>query len=119
MCNKGPMTVPEVMVKHMEGAKHKKNWEQRQGLSTTDDGHLLDLPDEYTLQCIIQGDGCNGLKAGEFKCTLCNAGPFNALVTVDAHLKSNKHTKRMAQAEPQEQIVLSDEYTLQCIVQGD
>jgi len=103
MCNKGPMTVPEVMVKHMEGAKHKKNWEQRKGVGVSDDGHLTELPDEYTLQCIVQGDGCNGMKAGDFKCTLCNVGPFSSLATVDAHIKSKKHVKGMTPVEPQEQ----------------
>ncbi|CAK0906241.1 unnamed protein product, partial [Prorocentrum cordatum] len=99
----GPMTVPEIVAKHMEGAKHKRKWEHKKGLGVSEDGHLPELPDEYTVQCIIQGDGLNGLKAGEFRCTLCNAGPFNALATVDVHIKSKKHTKAMTPAEPQEQ----------------
>ena len=30
------------------------------------------------------GDGVNTLKIGEFKCTVCDAGPFNSLANVDS-----------------------------------
>jgi len=96
MCEKGPMTVPLVVTRHMEGRQHKKNLQAKQGLGI--DGHTTveDVPEEYTLQGIVAGDGLNGVQRGEYKCTICDAGPFNALVAADAHIKSKKHQKNTA-----------------------
>jgi hypothetical protein len=94
MCEKGPMTVPLVVARHMEGKQHKKNLEAR--LGGDGNGPVGDLPEEYTMQGIVAGDGLNGIQRGEYKCVICDAGPFNALVTADAHIQSKKHQKNIA-----------------------
>jgi len=96
MCEKGPMTVPLVVARHMEGQKHKKNLEARRNLGIDEKGPVAELPEEYTTQGIVAGDGLNGIPKGEYKCTICDAGPFNALLTADAHIKSKKHQKKIA-----------------------
>lgn len=93
MCEKGPMTVPLVVHKHMEGQKHRKKLAEKFGAETPQVG---ELPDEYVLNGIICGNGLNpNLRAGEFTCTLCEAGPFISLANVDTHLKSKKHQKNI------------------------
>jgi len=100
MCEKGPMTVPLVVERHMGGRKHKKNLEAKQNLGMEGTGTVDDLPEKYTKEGIVAGDGLNGIQRGEYKCTICDAGPFNALVTADAHIKSKKHQNKIAPPEP-------------------
>mmetsp|Transcript_47169 Transcript_47169/g.146120 ORF Transcript_47169/g.146120 Transcript_47169/m.146120 type:complete len:610 (-) Transcript_47169:195-2024(-) len=97
MCEKGPMTVPLVVKRHMEAQKHKKKLEQKQG-GGPGSGLSEDLPEEYIMQGIVAGDGFNDIRIGEYKCQVCDAGPFNALQTVEAHLKSKKHIKNTTTA---------------------
>lgn len=102
LCDKGPMTVPMVVGRHLESTKHIKKVEGKKGIGLAP-GQLHNipaLPEEYRSQHIISGADENGgsLKLGEFKCTLCDAGPFNAFATIDAHLKSKKHMRHMQPA---------------------
>lgn len=96
MCEKGPMTVPLVVARHMEGQKHKKNMEARRNLGVDGKGDVEELSEEYTVQGIVAGDGLNGIQRGEYKCSICDAGPFNALCTADAHIRSKRHQKNVA-----------------------
>jgi len=96
LCNSGAMNVPEVVGRHLEGNKHKRKMEDKRGLGTGPAQVVKELPDEYTMQGIAVGDGINNIKVGEFKCTVCNAGPFNNLASIDQHIKSAKHKKAMA-----------------------
>lgn len=96
MCEKGPMTVPLVVERHMSGQRHRKKLEQKNGIPIGPDGTPEELPEEYVSESIYCGDGINNLKIGEYKCKICNAGPFNNLQTVDAHLKSKRHLKSSA-----------------------
>mmetsp|Transcript_97900 Transcript_97900/g.227007 ORF Transcript_97900/g.227007 Transcript_97900/m.227007 type:complete len:584 (-) Transcript_97900:47-1798(-) len=93
LCEKGPMTVPQIVARHMEGQKHKKKMEQKCPTCVPEE-----LSDEYLLQGIVAGDDTNDIRVGEYKCMICNAGPFNALQTVDQHLKSKKHIKNTTPA---------------------
>lgn len=92
MCNKGPMTVPLVVERHMEGAKHRKNFEEAFGEPDVASKHS-ELPEEFADQGIIAGDGINGLKIGEYKCITCETGPLASLDTVKGHLASKRHIK--------------------------
>lgn len=89
MCDKGPMLAPMVMVSHLESKTHQKKLEQKCGLSAACDNIPLELSDEYRMK----GISSDGLKVGEYKCFICNAGPFNNLNTIDAHLASKRHRK--------------------------
>jgi len=95
MCEKGPMTVPLVVERHMEGKKHRQNLEAKRSLGIDGLGPV-ELPEEYIVQGIIAGDGLNGIQRGEYKCAICDSGPFNSLVAADAHIKSKKHQKNTA-----------------------
>mmetsp|Transcript_56262 Transcript_56262/g.147946 ORF Transcript_56262/g.147946 Transcript_56262/m.147946 type:complete len:583 (-) Transcript_56262:70-1818(-) len=93
MCSQGPMCVPLSVMSHMNGQKHRKKWDTARGIP---EGAPVELSDEYQMHGIVTGDGINELKIGDFKCTICDAGPFNNLDTVDVHLKSKKHAKNVA-----------------------
>lgn len=96
-CDKGPMTVPLVVERHMEGAKHKKKMEMRNGVVP---GQTPELSEDYMVQGIYTADGINELQEGEYKCKICDAGPFKNLTAVDDHLKSKRHLKKTAPPEP-------------------
>eukprot|EP00927_Polykrikos_kofoidii_P085267 TRINITY_DN922_c0_g2_i1.p1 TRINITY_DN922_c0_g2~~TRINITY_DN922_c0_g2_i1.p1 ORF type:complete len:583 (+),score=77.10 TRINITY_DN922_c0_g2_i1:243-1991(+) len=96
ICNRGPMTVPQVVDVHLGCQKHKKHMEAKSGCEAKNGG--LELPPEYEAQGIVAGDGLNGAKVGEYRCKLCNAGPFTAKTTVDAHVGSKKHQKALLPA---------------------
>lgn len=105
LCAQGPMVVPEVVEKHIGGQKHQKRLSLRQGRIH---GVLTPIPlsEMYQEQGILSGDIINGLKIGEMKCTICDAGPFLNLKSVDDHIQSAKHKKKMAplpDAEPANQ----------------
>lgn len=92
MCNKGPMNVPQVVEKHMEGRTHVKKYEEKCGLdkaATT----AQELSDEYVMQGIVAGDGLGDLKLGEYRCTTCNTGPLCSMLVVEQHVASKKHQK--------------------------
>lgn len=96
LCEKGPMTMPIVVDRHIEGAKHRKALEHKASVYD-ESGAVRELPAKYAEAGIIAGDANNPkLKVGEFKCILCDAGPFNTLTVVDVHLKSKKHLKCIA-----------------------
>jgi len=96
LCEKGPMTMPIVVERHIEGAKHKKALEQKASVYD-ENGAVRELPAKYVEAGIIAGDANNPkLKLGEYKCSLCDAGPFNTLSVVDVHLTSKKHLKAIA-----------------------
>mmetsp|Transcript_42105 Transcript_42105/g.97473 ORF Transcript_42105/g.97473 Transcript_42105/m.97473 type:complete len:600 (+) Transcript_42105:210-2009(+) len=99
LCEKGPMTVPMVVARHMEGKNHRRRMENKFGLGLPGGGGD-DLPDEYLLQGIVAGDGLNDVRVGEFRCMICEAGPFSTLQTVDQHLKSKKHVRNTAPPAP-------------------
>lgn len=100
MCEKGPMLVPMVVARHMEGKNHQKKMQNKRGFAFSANGEPEELPDEYVVQGIICGDGLNELRVGEYKCILCNAGPFNNLQSIDSHLQSKKHIK-MSNPQPE------------------
>jgi len=101
ICDKGPMVVPMVVERHMEGAKHRKKLEvqRNDGKDLAANDHQPapgELEEKYVINCIIAGDGIRPeCKLGEYKCELCSDGPFNSLCTVDAHIGSKKHMKAM------------------------
>jgi len=95
MCGNGPMTVPMVVERHMEGKKHRQKLEAKAGITTGPSGEVQELPEKYTEQGIIMGDGVNEVKVGEFKCTICKSGPLPSLTNVDQHIQSKKHQKAM------------------------
>jgi len=115
MCGKGPMLVPMVVQRHMEGAQHRKKLAMKNngGKVQNNGGKVLaadnpelvpgELEEKYVINCIIAGDGIKTeCKLGEYKCEICPAGPFNSLTTVDAHLGSKRHVKAMMPKPAQE-----------------
>lgn len=97
MCDKGPMTVALVLERHMEGAKHKKKLANRAHVL----GAALELTEDLIESGIYTSDGTNELKVGEFKCKICDAGPFASLVVAEQHLRSKRHLKKTAPPEPE------------------
>mmetsp|Transcript_39504 Transcript_39504/g.62717 ORF Transcript_39504/g.62717 Transcript_39504/m.62717 type:complete len:928 (+) Transcript_39504:71-2854(+) len=105
LCDKGPMNMPVVIERHMESARHRKKLQQRNDVyADPKNGILHVLEQRYVDAGIIKGDGVNHphLRIGDMKCTICDAGPFNNLATVDAHLASKRH---MINMEPEPEVV--------------
>eukprot|EP00927_Polykrikos_kofoidii_P085266 TRINITY_DN922_c0_g1_i1.p1 TRINITY_DN922_c0_g1~~TRINITY_DN922_c0_g1_i1.p1 ORF type:complete len:584 (+),score=89.85 TRINITY_DN922_c0_g1_i1:115-1866(+) len=100
ICNRGPMTVPSIVNVHLGGQKHKKHMDAKAACADIVGGAArgFELPPEYEAQGIVAGDGCNGAQFGEYRCKICNAGPFTAKITVDAHVGSKKHQKALMPA---------------------
>ena len=96
LCEKGPMNVPRVVESHIGGKQHRMKVDAMNGVNEEE---VCTLADDYIEKGIITGDNLNGTLAGQFKCLICNAGPFVNLQTVDAHLGSNRHLKKVAAAE--------------------
>jgi len=90
-CEKGPMTVPMILEKHLEGKQHRRKVEEKRGIFGVGVGPTL--PEEYADQGIVLGDDINGVKAGVFKCMLCDAGPLNSMTHIESHCNSKKHQK--------------------------
>jgi len=106
-CNSGPMTSAVVAEKHVATPKHVRRLEDRQALhgkfgdatsAALQSGDLSVLPEMYVSQGIIAvpESETGGLRT--FKCTLCDAGPFNAVKVIDAHISSKKHQNRASTA---------------------
>lgn len=89
-CQKGPMTVPQVVEKHMEGKGHKKKMDEKYGLIGDDGNYQLD--DAWIMQGIVGSDTISDLKAGEVKCSCCDLIIQHA--NVEAHIASKKHQKK-------------------------
>mmetsp|Transcript_117723 Transcript_117723/g.262974 ORF Transcript_117723/g.262974 Transcript_117723/m.262974 type:complete len:621 (-) Transcript_117723:95-1957(-) len=94
LCDQGPMNVPMVVMRHLEGKKHVKKLATLRG-ETTQATNTEVLTEELIQQGIVAGDGVNKIPLGQFKCTRCDAGPFTSVALIDAHLKSKKHQKAM------------------------
>eukprot|EP00747_Dinoflagellata_sp_TGD_P207026 gnl/TRDRNA2_/TRDRNA2_80638_c0_seq1.p1 gnl/TRDRNA2_/TRDRNA2_80638_c0~~gnl/TRDRNA2_/TRDRNA2_80638_c0_seq1.p1 ORF type:complete len:630 (+),score=122.07 gnl/TRDRNA2_/TRDRNA2_80638_c0_seq1:38-1927(+) len=96
VCNRGPMLVPMVVEKHIEGKKHMSHMEAK-GLVEKQRTVAEELSEKYIVEGIVEGNGIiPDLRVGEYKCTLCDAGPFSAISLLDAHIGSKKHTKAKA-----------------------
>lgn len=83
-CDKGPMHSASVVDGHIKAKGHQKN---------ATPSKPLELPAEYVTQGIVPVETQLNLPTNAYRCKLCNAGPFNALVVIDAHLQSKKHKK--------------------------
>jgi len=91
--------VPEVVFRHIGGKKHQQKVEASLGVTPGATPGVRELPEKYITQGIIAGDGMNGIKIGDYKCMICNAGPFQAITVVDQHINSKKHIKAAAPKE--------------------
>lgn len=90
LCEKGPMTVAGVVLRHMEGTKHRRKYEQKK---THEYNAAFEMPQNYVDEGIFAGNGYNDVKVGEFKCATCDAGPFASIEVVESHLASRRHQK--------------------------
>lgn len=104
------MTVTLVVERHMESVKHQKKYKAKVGSLPSKVVTTIELPEEYLAQGIIVGDGANGIRVGEFKCHICDAGPFNALPTIKAHLASKRHQKATAPEEDEDDDANADPF---------
>eukprot|EP00929_Paragymnodinium_shiwhaense_P091184 TRINITY_DN51214_c0_g1_i1.p1 TRINITY_DN51214_c0_g1~~TRINITY_DN51214_c0_g1_i1.p1 ORF type:complete len:567 (+),score=111.70 TRINITY_DN51214_c0_g1_i1:139-1839(+) len=88
LCERGPMTMPMVIHQHIRGQKHVKKFNSKQEqdaeLKTRTPERLQNLAAQGI---VLQADGVS------FRCTLCAAGPFLAMASIDIHLQSKKHQK--------------------------
>jgi len=84
-CDKGPMSA-SVVERHVESKGHQN----KAALSQP-----LQLPATYLSQGIAADDNQPNPPTIAYKCKICDAGPFTALVVIDAHLQSRKHKKAM------------------------
>ena len=95
LCDQGPMTAALNVESHIGGKKHRLKFEVKSGNVKAPEP----LDDGYVEKGIVVGDNLNGIPIGQYKCQLCDAGPFSSLKGVDEHLISKKHTKKGSSLE--------------------
>eukprot|EP00928_Gymnodinium_smaydae_P089230 TRINITY_DN73219_c0_g1_i1.p1 TRINITY_DN73219_c0_g1~~TRINITY_DN73219_c0_g1_i1.p1 ORF type:complete len:942 (-),score=162.45 TRINITY_DN73219_c0_g1_i1:185-2986(-) len=57
-------------------------------------GRAVLMPAKYFETGIVAADGPPGLPGHFYRCSLCGAGPFNALEVIEAHVKSKRHQQK-------------------------
>mmetsp|Transcript_985 Transcript_985/g.1860 ORF Transcript_985/g.1860 Transcript_985/m.1860 type:complete len:880 (-) Transcript_985:77-2716(-) len=90
-CDKGPITMTEVMVRHLESRTHVRKVQQM----SADSEVPAPVPREMELRGISFGNSDHPrVLPREYLCTLCDAGPFQTLEAAKMHLKGARHVKR-------------------------
>lgn len=120
LCDKGPMNVPLVVGRHLEGNNHKKK--MKNGFVNNPIDGPLHMSEIHAKQGIVAGDGENGAKLGEYRCSLCDAGPFTSMIVATKHMEGERHQKKIKQRDgtnSNSAEELSEEHVQQGIVSGD
>jgi len=88
-CKKGPMTSVQTAETHIQGQTHVKMLEKQMAKQVA-------LPEFYIEQGIVSVCGNGDLQSDLYRCTLCQAGPFNSRSVLDIHIGTKKHQNRLA-----------------------
>jgi len=91
LCDKGPIGMTEVMVRHLESRIHVRKMQQLSG----DSEAPTPVPPELELRGISFGSSDHPrVLAREYLCTLCDAGPFQTLEAAKLHVMGARHLRR-------------------------
>jgi len=99
LCSKGPMLHSEVMERHIESRGHAR---KVQVPADPEAAPPVEVPEALALRGLACGHpGHSRVLPGQYRCTFCDAGPFQTLEAAKAHLRGRQHLKRERQREGQ------------------